>query len=604
LTAPQRCCALTFTNKAAGEMRTRLSNFGEPVAARVTVGTIHSFCLALLRDHAREAGLDSAFEIASPEEIEFIACQAWPEIAASRRRELLDEVSRLKARILNGEEIPAQTSRYDTALQSRGLIDFDTILQKCYGLLRCHKEILDSVQASFPHIFVDEYQDINEIQHALIVMLVGQTGTITAIGDPHQSIYGFRGADVGFFGSFSSDFPGAQLLSLAENYRTAPTILRAFGQIIAPACNPAAVPLVATVSSQGRLTVHDAPTDTAEAEFVAHEIEKLVGGTSMFSRDSGRVNDESGAAPRYGFSDIAVLYRVNSLRRDLEEAIGRSGIPFTVTGEKPFHARSSLTLLLRFLRFSAGEKVSIEALCALLEWTVTGFTHGMSSILCSSLPVQTRQVDATLVRESLATAPFPPDMVRSIEVVLNVAKETGMQLAACKIPEALSLSATLSPWKEDSAASTEERDAYERLARSARVTGSFREFLDTVLLAREEDGLWGKSEAVSLMTLHAAKGLEWPVVFIIGCEDAIIPLVREPGDTDRAEERRLLYVGMSRAKELLYLTHAKQLFFHGEKRACRVSPFLTDIEASLKSRAHSDFSDRKRLDAEQLSLPL
>ena len=608
LTAPQQCLALTFTNKAADEMRTRLARFGAEIASRVAAATIHAFCLTILREHAEKAGLTPSFAIAGPEDLEFVAHHAWPDASAAKRRELLEEMARRKARVPRAEDgDPEFVQSYNAALLSRNSIDFDTILQKCYELLQGHEEILDSLHNAFPCVFVDEYQDINEIQHALIVMLVGKSGTITAIGDPNQAIYGFRGAEVGFFGSFANDFPGAHVLSLVENYRTAPTILRAFGQVIAPSCGRGILPLVSAVRAQGRLTVHTAPTDKAEVEFVVHEIEKLVGGTSMFSRDSGRVGDDHAAAPQFGFADIAVLYRVNSLRRELEVAVGRSGIPFSVAGEKPFFARAAMSLLLRFLRFCSGERLSLESLCGLFEQAVPEFTRNSSSLLCACPPAKTRDFNVSELPNFLSSAAsLPPAARRSTGAFLDTAQNVGAMLAAGNIQDALSCCTSLSPWKEDCAGSTVAQDALERLSRIARASASFRQFMDTVLLQREEDGVWSRSEAVSLMTLHAAKGLEWPVVFIIGCEEGIIPFAGKHFEVDRGEERRLLYVGMSRAKGLLYLTHAGERFSQGEKRPCLPSPFLADIEESLKCHSRpASFGQRpEKPESEQLSLPL
>jgi superfamily I DNA/RNA helicase len=177
-------------------------------------------------------------------------------------------------------------------------------------------------------------------------------------------------------------------------------------------------------------------------------------------------------------------------------------------------------------------------------------------------------------------------------------------LAAPDVPQALSICATLPLWKNDVEASPEAKEAWERLNRIARISASYREFMDTVLLQREEDGRWSRAEAVSLMTLHASKGLEWPAVFIIGCEDGIIPLAKKQGYIDPEEERRLLYVGMSRAKEFLYLTNTQHRYLYGKEQSCRPSPFLADIEEELKNydEYSSSGKKRKKPDAEQLSL--
>jgi len=591
LAAAQRCLAVTFTNKAAAEMKERLDRFGKEISLKVFIGTIHAFCLTILREH-----LSPSFEIASPEEIDVIAHEVWPEATAAERRAHLDEFSRIKSRVME-EPVPEAVCRYDKKLLSHGLIDFDTILQKAYKVLCTHSEILEALRQRYPFVFIDEYQDINGIQHALVRLIAGTSGSVTAIGDPHQSIYGFRGSDVRFFESFVYDFPGAQVLALTDNYRTAPNVLKAYSQVIARSPHFSVPPLAATIRARGNLTIHTALTSSAEAEYVVHEIEKLVGGISMFSHDSGRVFH--GHDKERGFSDIAVLYRTNSLRRDLEEALSRSGIPFTVTGEKPFHTKPSVSMLLSLLRFSAGECLATETLGSLLE-----LTPEQSSFLSSGAAAGlSKRIDKNDLSRFLSSPEtLPTSVIRSLTPFLK----TIQVLAASDLPQALSICATLPSWKNDFELSPEAKEAWERLNRIARVSSSYREFMDTVLLQREEDGLWSRAEAVSLMTLHASKGLEWPAVFIIGCEEGIIPLEKKRGISrgfiDREEERRLLYVGMSRAKEILFITTARQRVVHGEKRSCQPSTFLADIEENLKSYDQTARSFGKKPDAEQLSL--
>ncbi|MBN1128376.1 MAG: UvrD-helicase domain-containing protein [Chitinispirillaceae bacterium] len=595
LAGKQLCLALTFTNKAAAEMKERLDAFGKEVSSRTFAGTIHAFCLTVLREHAEAAGLSPAFTVASPEEQELVASGTWPGADASKRRRLYNEVSRFKSRA-PGEAVPEAVKEYDHRLLSRGLIDFDTMLQKTYELLSTDPEALETLRQRYLFIFIDEYQDINGIQHALIRLLAGSSGSVTAIGDPHQSIYGFRGSDVRYFESFAQDFPGAQVLALTENYRTAPEIIAAFSQVIAPSLSSVKVPpLSAAVHTRGRLVVCDAPSGAAEAEYVVHQIENLVGGTSMFSHDSGRISRTHDK--ERGFSDIAVLYRTNSLRRDLEEALSRSGIPFTVTGEKPFHARNAPAALLNLLRFSSGETLAAETLCSLFE-----LTPAQSSFLASF-----GRADAVIDKNSLSSALSSPDFHRpslrhAFSTLLNTVNAVADLLAVPDLPQALSIGFTLPAWKKEPFSQPETQEIRERLDRIARLTSSYGEFMDAVLLQREEDGPWGSSEAVSLMTLHASKGLEWPAVFIIGCENGSIPLERRDGLVDGDEERRLLYVGMSRAKELLYLSHAKQRYLHGEQRPRAPSPFLSDIKENLVSHDEGFEPFRKRPDAEQLNL--
>ncbi len=440
----QRALAITFTRKAAGEMRDRLARQGVDVDRAVFVGTFHQWCWWALSEHDRVKGRS----IASPDEILAAAEEAWPDAPRRGRRERIDQVSRWKAQGLSREEAPAVVREFDQVLRARGLYDFDDVLLEMIRLLDEEPRILAQLRRSFPQVFIDEYQDINPAQHRLICQLVGDVLRLTAIGDPHQAIYGFRGSDVGFFHRFREDFRNAETVELEENYRSAPQLLEASVQMISGAPGVSVPHRIARLYSEGRLTVRRSPTDKAEAEYVVHTIEQLVGGTSMFSRDSGRV--AAGEEGDTGFGEIAVLYRLKSQAHELRKAFERSGIPFHVVGE----ARE-------------GEDVTEDLFAE-----------------------------------------------RFVEPEID-------------------------------------------------------------------------AERVTLMTLHAAKGLEFDAVFIIGCEEGIIPLALDRMTGDPEEERRVFYVGMTRAKRRLYLVSAERRMLYGERRQFPVSRFLADIEEGLKEYSRS-----------------
>ncbi len=455
----EKILAITFTNKAAEEMRERLRERMSGEIKNVTVGTFHSFCLQILREHIPFTNFLKNFQVASPEQIDRWAKEIWPEQPANKRAGLLNEVRDYKTKAPE-EVLPTIVSTYNQYLQEKGFVDFDDLLLEAVHLLKVRDEVHRKIQRIYRFICVDEYQDINAVQHALLKTLMGSNNVLTAIGDPNQAIYGFRGSDVRFFESFSKDFPGAVTLSLAENYRSPANLLKASGQVIAGG-NKFRVPeLVAKIYEKGRLVFYDAPTDKAEAEYVVHQIERLIGGTSMFSVDSGRVTPSKEV--KHSFADFAVLYRLNAQRRLLEEAFNRSGIPFRVSGQKSF--------------------------------------------------------------------------------------------------------------------------ADEELA-------AYRNF--------EESDL----EKVNLMTLHAAKGLEFPVVFIVGCEKKLIPLQLENMTSDAQEERRLFYVGMTRAKENLYLIRAQRRCLYGKTYEPLPSPFLSDIAEDLKAyEAMKQKTVKKKFPEKQMDL--
>lgn len=478
----QKILAITFTNKAANEMRMRLERATSSYWRQATVGTFHRFALSLLREFSEFTPLQKDFQITLPSDIQSLTEEIFPKKNPLERKKILEEISWVKSTKLVVES-NEDYQRYHKFLRARGLIDFDDILREALVLLE-NEEVLQKVQARYRHIFVDEYQDINLVQVALLKMLVGEGVLITAIGDPNQSIYGFRGSQVKFFNQFQEDFPGAKTLFLNENYRSTANLLNASFQVIAKDNTQKVPDVVAKIYDEGRLVIHEAATDRAEAEYVVHQIEHLVGGVSMYSQDSNRIANH--ATAQRSFGDIAILYRMNAQKNVLIEALDHLGIPYSV----------------------ASKSVGVP-----LAGTLSG--QGQA------LPLQQEQID---------------------EQILN----------------------------------------------------SFEETLDY------------KIEKVSLLTLHAAKGLEFPVVFIVGCEARLLPLDINELKGDSSEERRLFYVGMTRAKEQLYLTRAGRRQIFGQTYFNPPSMFLADIQEDLKAYENSKLKRRlsksKEADKQQLKL--
>ncbi|MBZ0165478.1 MAG: ATP-dependent helicase, partial [Candidatus Omnitrophica bacterium] len=406
LSPEEAILAITFTNKAAQEMRDRLAvHPGRP--GQVTVGTFHQFCLNVLKQHQRAAKLPPDIRVATPEEIRPLMNARWPELTRRKINIRLADISRWKSTEALTEEPTADVIAYDETLAGQGWLDYDDLLLKTWFLWRAGPGILAAYQRRFRSVFVDEYQDINPLQHALLIALGADGNRMTAIGDPNQAIYSFRGADVSYFERFTHDFPEADVLNLADNYRSSAQLLDASRQVIEKFNRFGVPPLTAQMFAEGRLVIHRAPTVAAEAEYVTHQIEKLLGGVSMFSQDSGRVAAHEDQ--QVSFGDIAILYRLNSQQHALRKALDRMGFPYQVTRKADLEDEDELCPL-------PAAEVHIEA------------------------------------------------------------------------------------------------------------------------------------EKISLLTLHAAKGLEFPVVFIVGCEEKLLPLRLEGLPADPEEERRLFYVGMTRAK--------------------------------------------------------
>ncbi|MCA9735258.1 UvrD-helicase domain-containing protein [candidate division KSB1 bacterium] len=622
--AEEDILALTFTNRAADEMKDRLRHRMPEEVDSMTIGTFHSFCLHFLRQHAAEAGLPENFSVATSEEIQALCKRGWTELNTSKRQKRIEEISLWKAQGITDKSLisspktsrrgqrtqnsgkhehssrreafalslddgnPIEVQEYNSFLRAKNLLDFDDLLLETLRLLRANSTLLEMTQASFRFIFVDEYQDINPVQHALLKQLVQNGVLLTAIGDPNQAIYGFRGADVSYFNSFPQDFPNARVLELSENYRSAANILSASCQVMDKAKRVQVPPLTAKIYTQGRLIIHESPTEKAEAEYVVHQIEKMVGGTSMFSHDSGRAASEMEAERSFG--DIAVLYRLHTQKNALEEAFERSGIPYQVAGEKPLIACTGVAEILTMLRLANHESVSLEAAGNVLQFVVKGIgEQGIRLLeeLCSGNTILIGREELKTFADAAKARGKMKEFLQELNQLEQKMQENGLIAAIQHI-------LVLQSWQDKFTGNKELTRNWERLLRIARNRKIMGDFLDYLMLQRNEDAVEAQSERVSLLTLHAAKGLEFPVVFITGCENKLLPLNLNDMQGDSDEERRLFYVGMTRAKNQLYLLRAKKRLIFGKTLELAPSPYLADIEEQLKAYEQATQMPKRR----------
>ncbi len=356
--APEACLAITFTRRAAGELRERLAELLGEEAARVPVHTFHGLGLELLRGHAAVAGLASDFRVADDAERLALLREAT-RLGVRKARRLLADLS-LAKRTGEVEALLASDGNAAAlvrALDERSLLDFDDLVGRAAGLLEDHDAVRASVRDRYRFVSVDEYQDVDALQVRLIRALVPTDGNLCAIGDPDQAIYGFRGADAAHIQRFASDFPGARVLRLTRNYRSGRSIVEASGQVIAAGpADPVERRLQALLDTPERVVIHEAATDRAEAEFVVHTTEKLLGGHSFFSVDSGRTAGlrDSRLALDLAFSDLAVLYRTDAQADALSEAFARSGMPFQRRSHGRLSEHSGVRLLVERLSAEPG----------------------------------------------------------------------------------------------------------------------------------------------------------------------------------------------------------------------------------------------------------
>lgn len=467
--APQNCLAITFTRKAAQEMRERLAKISEEKAKLLNIHTFHSLCFSILKENYERAGLSQDFTVMSEQE---------------------------KA-LHNDEKI------------LENALGFDDLIQLSVKLLTENEDILNLYRNRFQYNFVDEYQDIDENQYKLIRFLVPENGNIFVIGDPNQAIYGFRGGDAKFFNNFTEDYPSTQIINLKNNYRSTNCIVDASNQMIN------SFNIISMYDKpHEKITIHTAPSDKAEAEFVASTIENLIGGHSFFSLDSQR---SEGQESNYSFSDFAILYRTSSQLPLIIEAVKRTGMPFV--------------------------NLSNDLLCE--KKAIRSFLNNLKADKSVS-----EQFEASYDKLAEETD----------EYILNY------------------------------------------LQNLAKIHNNKNEFIHEVSFLTEADTLDKRSDRITLMTLHSAKGLEFKCVFIVGLENDILPLYRAKEPQEIEEERRLLYVGMTRAKERLFLSHALKRKWLGTYKNLQISPFLEKIKDDLLKLSKFEKVYEEKDNSEQLSL--
>ncbi|GLW29945.1 DNA helicase [Actinoplanes regularis] len=491
---PERCLAITFTRRAAAELRERLESLLGDVAEDVTVGTFHSLGLTIVKENAKAAGLSAGWRIAEE----------------SERKQARDEA---------GDDDAA----YRKLLRQQDLIDLDDLISVPVTLLREDPALVEKYRRRWQWIFVDEYQDVDELQYELLRLLSPADGNLCAIGDPDQAIYSFRGADVRYFLRFNQDFVDARLVRLTRNYRSSAPILAAAVQAIAPSSlvsgrrlDPARLdPEASLVGRYPARSVAD------EADFVVRTIDELVGGLSHRSLDSGRVDSRSATAGSLSFSDIAVLYRTDAQSGPILEALSRAGVPVQKRSHNRLRDRPGVEVIARELRHSDGQGATLAA-----------------RVRLAAQSLAQRYAAPTLDGGQLA----PEDIWTAADLLTPLAQRVGDDLP---------------------------------------------QFLQQLETGAEVDALDPRAEAVNLLTLHAAKGLEFPVVFLVGCEDGLLPL-RWPGSTpseeEVAEERRLFFVGLTRAQDRLYVSHSGKRSRHGSEREQQPTPFLDVIDSGLFER--------------------
>jgi len=576
--ASERILAVTFTNKAAGEMKARTEALLPGQAVKSWISTFHSLCVRILRREAGAAGLPKDFVIYDDEDQlqavrEALRALDLPEKIHPPRR-ILARLSSAKnagrdpEQENDSESVAAATlarvaERYRQTLEAAHALDFDDLLLRTVALLESNEAVRESYRQRFQYVLVDEYQDTNRAQYELVRHLSGPHGNITVVGDEDQSIYSWRGADIRNILDFEADFPGARVLRLEENYRSRPAILDAASGLVAHNEKRKGKTLRAVKAAGDPVRLHQAGDEFQEAAWVVSRISGL--------RDAGRA---------------AVLYRMNSQSRLFEEALMRAGVSYEVWGGVGFYERREVKDLLAYLRLIANPRDPMA-----LRRVVNVPPRGIGDRTVQELErvarerrISTWEALAVVEGEALLPARATQPLRRfreMLEALRGEAPSLGLKDLLTRVLEVTGYAAALA--QEES---HESQDRLENLAEllSAAADYEAREdspslagFLDRVSLLSDVDK--AKDDApVVLMTLHSAKGLEFDAIFLVGLEEGLVPHARSLARGDALEEeRRLCYVGMTRARERLHLTWAQSRSVFGQRRLSEPSRFLLEI---------------------------
>ena len=588
---PSQILAVTFTNKAAKEMKERVAGL-VPGASGVTLTTFHSFCCLLLRRWSKYAGFENGFTIYDEADSEKLMKNTLKDLKYDPKiyppKLVLEAISRAKNELLGPENyfdicvhgvgpqdisIQKAYEAYETALMKNQAVDFDDLILKAYRLLNDNPNLLERLQEDYTYFLVDEYQDTNQAQYKLIRMLSAKTRNLCVVGDEDQSIYSWRGATIRNIQNFDRDFPGAKIVKLEQNYRSKQNILTAASEVIKH--NNSAHPknLWSERGDGELITYYRAEDDRAEASWIVKKIQELT--------DDGT----------YNTGDVALLFRMNSLTRTTEQALQRAGIPYEVTGGTKFFERREVKDILAYLHVidNPADSISLERIIntpkrGIGNATIEKLYGDGSMTLWEGVAIAGgEKPDSKLgqfMQKMLGFMEDAPNMKVS-ELCRRIIDETEyFNYLKTDDPETF----------EDRKTNVESLVSDIRYQEMDDADLKLHDYLANVALHSASDDVDEKSDKVHLMTLHNAKGLEFPIVFIVAMEEQIFPHSRsKDAPEELEEERRLAYVGFTRAKDLLFLTSASRRMMFGAFNSNLTSRFISEFPSSLRKdeKGHS-----------------
>ena len=599
---PGSILAITFTNKAAAEMRERVTDLVGGVARIMWVSTFHSACVRILRREATRFGYTSSFTVYDATDSRRLMTLVCRDMGLDTKkvnpRAILNWVSNLKNELVDHEAAVGRAStrteeqyaeaygHYQRRLKAANAMDFDDLIMVTVHLLQAFPDVAESYRRRFRHILVDEYQDTNHAQYMLVRELSDEDTDLMVVGDSDQSIYAFRGASIRNILEFEQDFPAADTIRLEQNYRSTQTILNAANAVISRNDGRPEKNLWSSAGDGELIVGYVGDDERDEAQFVADEVNRLT--TAGDARPS----------------DIAVFYRTNAQSRVFEEVFIRVGLPYRVVGGVRFYERKEVKDPLAYLQVLANPSDTV-ALRRIINEPKRGIgDRALESVDrlarredISLWQALTRADEADLASRSLnairgfvevmsglmtlVEADEPVDAILEAALIrsgyLKVLEESNDPQDETRVENLAELTAVAREFVADASTLTGEADALEL------APGSLRSFLERVSLVADADSIPDEGDGVvTLMTLHTAKGLEFPVVFLTGMEEGVFPHIRSLGNSDElAEERRLAYVGITRARERLYLSRAITRSAWGAPSYNPASRFLDEVPSHL-----------------------
>ena len=585
---PWNILAITFTNKAANEMIERIEGLVGDVAKDIWMGTFHSVCVRILRRFIDRIGFDSSFIIFDTSDQRTLIKACIKNIGLDDKmftdRSVQSEISNAKNEMLepdqytlraNGdfrkEKIALVYEMYQKRLKENNAIDFDDIINYTIKILMDNPDVLEYYSDKFKYVLVDEYQDTNKSQFTLVTLLASKNGNITVVGDNDQGIYSFRGADISNILNFERDFPGTKIIKLEQNYRCTGNILKAANSVIKNNEVKYKKQLW-TENDVGNLPkVYSAKNEYDEGTYIATQIEHL-------RREE-----------KYNYSDFAILYRMNTQSRAIEEILRREGIPYKIIGGLKFYERKEIKDVISYLRLIQNPSDNIS-----LKRVINEPKRGIGKTSLDNIEKLAEDTGISMYEIIKNADQYGLNRVflNSREFV-NVIEELRNKKDDIKISElikeTLNKSGYTKALEEENTIEAENRienlDEFLTVAiefEDESAENKLSDFLEGITLSSDIDNMEETDDSVTLMTLHSAKGLEFPVVFLVGMEEGIFPgykSISEPKELE--EERRLCYVGITRAKKNLFLTCSKQRTIFGSTSCNPISRFLKEIPEEL-----------------------